>query len=386
VLTLVAPAEEGAAPSPVSAGRSLAHVAFGLACLALAAAGLRALLPLPRDTVVAAKLEGLRERAADVDTLFVGSSLVYRHVDPARFDQLTAAAGRPTRSYNLGAPGLGLLELRWLLRQVAELPTGSLRWVFLDPYALGLELPDENRESARVIAWHDPAATWDAVRLVRAADLDPDHAREVMANHLVAGFFHGGNLGALRLLIERELLGTAGSRVLRDGRELADAVRARGPAADGFLSLDAALASAADVEREQLLARRSNFQEQRRDPYRSQVAQALRAGPLDPSALSPLDQPTEDLLRDVARQVQALGARLVLFSGPRPGGDPLLHHARSLGLGVAGLDLADPGSHPGLFHADRRFDARHLDGEGARLYTEALAGAFLTQTDEDGSP
>jgi nucleotide-binding universal stress UspA family protein len=386
LLTLVAPAQGEEPPERVAVVPVLLHVGLALLALVLTAGVIRSRLPGPRDTVVTAKLEGLAANADGIDTLFVGSSLVYRHVDPARFDAATAAAGRPTRSYNLGAPGMGMLELRSVLEQVAKTAPGSLRWVFLDPYGLGLELPDENRESARAIAWHDPASTWDAIQLVRAADLDAEHQWHLIGNHLVAGFFRWGNIGALRLLLERELLGTSESRAGRDEAERVAAERARGPATDGYLSLDDALSSAEAAEREQLLTRRARFREDRRVEFASSVAQAMREGPTDPDAMAPLDGPAEALLQDLARQAQALGARLVLFSGPSPSRAHLLHHARRLGLGVAGLDFADPASHPALFRVDRRFDARHLDAEGARLYTDALAAAFLEQTSEDGAP
>jgi hypothetical protein len=354
-----------------------------LLCLALAAAGIRRVLPAPRDTVVAAKLEGLASRADEVDTLFVGSSLTYRHVDPALFDARTTAAGRPTRSYNLGAPAMGLLEMRWLLEQVAALDLPRLRWVFLDPHGLGLELPDENRESARAIAWHDPAATWDALRLVGKADMEAGRARELVTNHLVAGFFHWGNVGRARLELERALLATADDRALQSERTRSAAGWARGPAGDGFLSLDEALATADADERAPLQARHDNFRESKRTEFASRVADALRAGPADASAHASLGPEAEQLFRDIARSVEALGAELVLFNAPSPGDLSLLHPARALGIGSAGLDFSDPGAHPALFRVDRRFDTRHLDAEGARLYTEALASGFLAQTDED---
>jgi hypothetical protein len=382
---LVAPGEGDAAPAPTSLPWALAHCALGLVALALAAAGIRTLLPLPPDTVASAKLEGLAPLIDEVDTLFVGPSLVYRHVDPARFDALTAEAGRPTRSYNLGVSGMGLLEMRWVLGRVAALQPPRLAWVFLDPYALGLELPDENRETGRVIAWHDLGTTWDSVVLAQASGLSSAERMALAENHLVAGFFHWGNIGRLRLLLEERLLGTAATRETRDTERQAASLRALGPAGDGFLDLDQALRTATGAELEDLQERRSNFVDQKSGSFLIRVKAARRAGPRKARDIPALDPTTEAVLRDVAAQVEALGARLVLFNGPSLYNLELLLQAHRLGLSETTLQFADPKAHRKLFLPEERFDARHLDAEGARRYTDALAAAFLAELDDEGA-
>jgi hypothetical protein len=382
-LTLVAPGDGPTPPPAASLPRALAHCALGLVVLSLAAAGLRSLLPLPPDTVASAKLEGLASLIDEVDTLFVGPSLVYRHVDPARFDALTAEAGRPTRSFNLGVSGMGLLEMRWMLGRVAALEPASLDWVFLDPYALGLELPDENRETGRVIAWHDLGTTWDTVALARATEQPTAERTALAENHLVAGFFHWGNIGRLRLLLEERWLGTAATRGGRDSDRQAASLRALGPAGDGFLDLDQALRTATGAELEELRERRSNFVQQKSGSFLNRVKAARRAGPLKAKDLPALDPTTEGVLRDVAAQVEALGARLVLFNGPSLYNLELLLQAHRLGLGEATLRFSDPKTHRKLFVPEERFDARHLNAEGARRYTDALAAAFLAELDDE---
>lgn len=53
------------------------------------------------------KMQLYKQKKRDIDTLFLGSSHIYRQIDPALFDSLTVPS---TSSYNLATPGLFALE------------------------------------------------------------------------------------------------------------------------------------------------------------------------------------------------------------------------------------------------------------------------------------
>ena len=66
------------------------------------------------------------------DLVFVGSSLVYRSIDPRIIDEELARAGFRVRSYNLGLPGMRPHEANALLRQVLATKPARLRWAVVE--------------------------------------------------------------------------------------------------------------------------------------------------------------------------------------------------------------------------------------------------------------
>jgi len=67
------------------------------------------------NDLLAHKLEYLEENIDNYNTLFVGSSHVYRHVDVQEFDNLTG-----NKSYNLGNDGMFGLEANYIVEQFLE--------------------------------------------------------------------------------------------------------------------------------------------------------------------------------------------------------------------------------------------------------------------------
>ncbi len=143
-----------------------AVAAIGVCALAFFAtcALLSGRLPLPRASRLSPKLEHFASHKDEYDAVFVGSSKVYRHVDPALFDELTPQRGPSRRSFNLGVSGMAAIEIHFAIRTLLELRPERLRWVIVDPHTLGLDLLDKNMLTGRVTFWHDVESTWMASR------------------------------------------------------------------------------------------------------------------------------------------------------------------------------------------------------------------------------
>lgn len=77
-----------------------------------------------------AKLQAVRD-SGDFNTVFLGSSHFFRQINPLQFDSLNAAAGIPTKSYNLGVPGLSNPENYFLLEKLLAEPNLKIKNVFL---------------------------------------------------------------------------------------------------------------------------------------------------------------------------------------------------------------------------------------------------------------
>ena len=76
------------------------------------------------------KVEDFKNQPEKINTLFIGSSHVFRHVDPELFDRSLPATG--VSSYNLGIGGLQLKETIELARQVVIAEhSGDLQFLFV---------------------------------------------------------------------------------------------------------------------------------------------------------------------------------------------------------------------------------------------------------------
>src|SRR6185369_9557893 len=105
------------------------------------------------------KYAWLAGHADDYDTLFLGSSRVYRGIIPAVFDKLTAAAGVPTHSFNLGIDGMKPPEDAYVLERVLALRPKRLRWVFIETGDVRQNVIRGGVGDVRSVHWHDTRRT-----------------------------------------------------------------------------------------------------------------------------------------------------------------------------------------------------------------------------------
>lgn len=151
-------------------GGALRRVAAGFLGTLLVANLAGAGRGVPVEPLFPEKIALLRAAAPTLDCVFVGSSHVYRHVDPARVDA-EWTSDRGGRSFNLGIPALTLVEQRRLLGDLARRPAGDpelprrspLRVVVLEPIlAASAEL--RNLATTRSLDSHGPADTRTQIR------------------------------------------------------------------------------------------------------------------------------------------------------------------------------------------------------------------------------
>ncbi len=139
-----------------------ASIAFGLANVAafggsllLSCLGIHRTLPIPEIPEVQAKLTYLKDHIDDYDTLFLGTSRIYRHVIPKLFDGLTTEREIPTKSFNAAADGMRPPEDSYVFDQILGYRPKHVRWVFLELWWLRLSIDDQKRQTNRLVYWHD---------------------------------------------------------------------------------------------------------------------------------------------------------------------------------------------------------------------------------------
>ncbi len=335
---------------------------------------LRAALPPPPNSVFIAKLEHFSRHWDEYDTIFLGSSHVYRHLDPARFDAIMASGGHPTRSLNLGVQALSALEARYLLDLIASHPPTALRTLFIGPLENTLDSAG-NLESHRVRFWHTPSLTLKVCRLILDTNVTPARKLELLDQHGRLFLARTTNEGRLRSVLEPWITGTDESRHLDREHQRVATEAWIGNQNNGFQSLDDAFLTATGDERARLERRRKHWQESRLSF--PDLVESWR-GERMVTELSETDRRLVDLLVNASVPD---GVEMIFITHPtpkRPDETRLdLLAAEREKMIPALLDLGDPDRHLDLYDPDLRFDLAHLNVRGATMLTDALARDFL---------
>lgn len=353
----------------------LGALAFGLLPVLAAVAALTitlgvcaALLPESRGDLLGEKLEQFEElhRAEAFDTVFLGSSRTYRHLDPATWTETFAAAGSSSRAFNLGVPEMRMPELLHLAEDLLASPGGgAIRRLVVEPEPKPLFGHEANRLTSRNIRWHD-------VGTLRR--LWPGIQKESR-----------NSAHATLLLFDR--LEPAARRLLLIGRGLDLLEWAFGPPTRhiepsrlGFLSLDQDRAAPrtaddrADLERRYAeLHELPNPEAARRDWQRRMAR--LRRTPAGGRALDPYEL---ELFAELQALADARGVELVFVLSPRPDRHPNLVHAAETGVVEHLIRFDDPDRHPAFYARSGRYDRHHLNDEQALRMTRMLARAVLS--------
>ena len=321
---------------------------------------IRQRLPFPPVPAVQPKVEWLRAHGDEYDTFFVGSSRTYRHVIPELFDELMAAGGRPTRSFNLGFDGMRPPEDSYVLETVLAHRTKPLKYVLVEGNALRVNLDADSRGTMRAAYWHDlkrcgvitratlwitssDEHTWFGIWSDRFSSIGTffDHVPPALARatNLGRGFEW---LPETFLAEPPEKLSSANLGARFDGYHEGDKLREMRPG---------------DLKK-----------------LRKGVADRLKK-PAEPYFS---DAESQRVLREKGRVVAAHGGRLVMFHPPLTQPeiyypDPRFNPALPI------IDLSDPGKFPLLFDPQFRKDDAHLNPAGAKIFTRLLVERLLAE-------
>ena len=298
-------------------------------------AGVGRLLPVPSD--LDEKLDYFRAHASSYSVVFLGSSVVYRQIDPNLFDRELGNAGARSRSFNFGAPGMENGEADHLVHEIFSARPNQLRYLFLDVSLPSLGLGDPR--TARFAAWHSVPATAHSLGAIWRARAAPGVAL-VAAWNDVRGFLH---------------------RATRAGylSEIVDSSTSDMAAADGgFVPLDVAH-EGAKRRRHGRFVREATRWLERRD-------QLVTEQP----AVGPEARYQNELIARIAEECRAHGVVLLLVRAPS------IEEKQAIVSDAPLFDFQDPIRYPELYQLSARFDGDHLNRVGAAIYTKLLAQRF----------
>lgn len=139
----------------------ISQAAFCLNCLIaicaliFTAAAVNRAAPMPEVTTVSQKLRFFSSHKDEYDTIFIGSSRLYRQISPRVFDAELKASGHETKSINLAIDGMMLPESWYFFDQVMDQQPANLKWIIVELTDLDFKIPKSHRGTMNSVYWHD---------------------------------------------------------------------------------------------------------------------------------------------------------------------------------------------------------------------------------------
>lgn len=328
---------------------ALAHLGLFTLSFVVACGLIRYLLPAPDVPVLSEKLEYFHTHRDEYDTLFVGSSRIFRQIVPEIFDSETARMGLPVQSFNFGVQGMLAPETFVALDRILSPPPARLKTIILEPTAFDWN-PDEP-DTLRFMDWHRPWETLLALRTVfHYARKSKSASRFSLCQlHLRAALARATNLGLVAAAWSATI-----EEVSSEDKLTADLIHRQ----SGFVALDQI-----PGERD----RHEKFLEEQ-DVYEKRLAKYEKP-------LKKRRPATAEITayREVVERVRRRGIRVVFLSPPgEERSEVVLALHKDVPLDPF-LDFNDPAKFPALFNVAYRFDEGHLNERGAEEFTRLLA-------------
>jgi len=352
--------------------RSILNVIVGLSAFVATCLLLHALLPFPHVPEVSPKLRFFNLHKDEFDTVFIGSSHIYRHVVPETFDRSAVGGGVPTRSFNFGLPGMHPPESFYVLDQILRDKPSGLKWVFVEleeVYPLSRHAREsaprprtrsarrtnqvnENAGTRRFLYWHNPALTWMAVR----KSLNANGPRAWWKN---AWFVLRSKTVRLHLAVCLKNLANIGAA--QDFEEIVTN------------------SSESKAEQDHLAQQRGfeprpeNMPPSDFSRYREELAKY--AAKSEPRLLDPI---SEAAYREFAQRIRDHGATVIFIVPPLlDQSDLRFRNEADVGARVLAFNKAN--LYPTLYDPRVHADREHLRFEGAQTFTRFLAERFIAE-------
>ncbi|MCA8967578.1 MAG: hypothetical protein KDC48_22045 [Planctomycetes bacterium] len=337
--------------------RRLLHITLFATGLLATSWLIRAADRLPFWSLTRPNAAALEARIDEVDTLFLGSSRIYRGINPIVFDAQMAALGAPTSSFNMGQPGTKMYDtcrvVDWLL---ARRPAKLARvFIEIDSYVT-----------------HSRSSHWMSRLMIETHE--PSHFAARLRSVL---------LTSRPVLVKLELIGFAAAHTIVNALRIGQGVRIlddwcrhwSGQAPSRFEPMPERGFEPLGPTSRLSEQRRSQHEEWRAEPdAAAELLSQKRANPIPAYARGGFDR--ESFL-DQTRALEAAGIEVVYVIMPsyavhlqgRDGVEEILDQATV-------LSFEDPDEYAELYEFDHCFDQGHMVRSGAELFSRLLARTY----------
>lgn len=318
------------------------------------------------DNVLYVKYENYKKNKDEFNTIYLGGSLEYRHINPQIVDSLCSMNGLEISSYNLGVDGNGFLKQKWELEEILKDPSPNLKYVFvsLSNSSIFLRL---NLHTQKFATWWRVKDIAYAIRLTW--DLPMSFKRKVKFTYfylltLVENRLNFGHLTeAVQFFVKPVGYDESYLGVHRDGFYPYDLQETRQLMSQAWE--DSLMKQSRVVYLEDSAARRKMLERNIREFS-------------DTSGSAPLLRIMLETYKDMIGQCAEKGIKMIVLMPPRTREPYTWFIPIYEGLPDENkISLASPLEYPEFYDVKNSYNFHHLNHIGARLYSFALADKFL---------
>lgn len=315
-----------------------------------------------------AKRQFLKENNANINSLFLGSSAMYRHIDPALFDAHVDSSVA-TRSFNFGIEAMFPSQAIYLYKNLLAQDSVDLDYVFMDMFEIGNFFLIANVHRKRTHYWYHWEQYKDCVSTVMGYE-SPFLVKTVGFMSFSLGYAYKlMNVG----VVEELLL------FKKNEKEQVFDYSALGRAKNGYYALDQEQADRKGKTKE--FDFRHNWLThdtlQLQKPINNNMAFYKNYQVTENQAFN---EQHWQLIQELIALSEAKGIQLVFILSPRlaeyqfPILLPLFDKIDSKHK----MDMSKYSEFPEFYEAAYTFDALHLNHKGAQLFSKELAKKFNT--------
>lgn len=318
------------------------------------------------DNVLWVKHKQYKDNESQYNALFLGGSLVYRHIDPYLLDSLTTANGLALHAYNLGVDGNGYLEQRRTYEEIIRDPDPELKYLFVSLASTSMFLT-LNLHTRKFVTWWRFKDLTHAIRITWEQDLPLKRKVKFSYYYLITLIENRLNFGHLTDAVQFHV-----NKIGYDESYL-------GERKDGFYPYDymagRQLMSQAWEDSLLRMSRRAYLADsvKRQNMLETNIREFRDFDPNTPV----IDAMLETYLAMI-EECREKGIRLIVVMPPRTR-EPYTNFIAIFNrLPEANrINLASPLEYPEFYEVNYSYNFHHLDLKGAKLYTRALAEELL---------
>lgn len=305
------------------------------------------------------------------NTVLVGASTTYRHINPSQFDSAVNAL-RPDlkiKSYNFGIPANRTPQSVYTLYQLMQFKKDNIQYVVVDLSEL-TKMGVENLHKKEMIFWYN----WGNIGEIMHASYESEKS---LANKIGVPGLH------LFSFFEREYMIGMGSSMMEQfaGKNLQPL--SVGPQQNGFYSLDQEMH---DDPEGDLAQRYDVLRRQDTINYRTKRCQELwdkyHAAQKNPNTV------IEKNLKELISYCEQNDIKIIFMLSQRLGDRyqyllPLINQLPEKNK----ISFANPTEYPMLNRRENLFDLAHLNSDGAKIFTDIFAEKFVERINmQEGKP
>ncbi|TKK64937.1 hypothetical protein FC093_21420 [Ilyomonas limi] len=302
------------------------------------------------------KQHNFKEDTGSYNTLFIGTSKTYRHVNPLQFDSITG-----TKSYNLAYAGLYPFRLYDALNHIMEFKkSDSLKNVFIEIAAL--DLIQDNYDNDIYVYSLDFNKYQNAISTLSGGNFPPKIRAKGLFyyNRLLLYKYAGfGIIKYINNFLGMDEPADLNEPALQDYKKVTKEYR-------GYVSLNMQfdLLGGKDDETRKAFLEHGAAMTKRMVANYPQHCQEAQS-----------DELTEYII-SVANSLKEKGIHVYFVLPPRKMSDMnyLLNQRNVLSKsGFTVFDLSDPAKYPEFYKVENSYDIAHMNAYGAFLYTKTFA-------------